>query len=71
MAIFDKKEKQPERFTEKSVQNIGMIETRVVLDNETGVNYIFALNMMNGGITVTPLLDQTGEVYIENIDDER
>ncbi|MBP3855650.1 MAG: xylan 1,4-beta-xylosidase [Ruminiclostridium sp.] len=48
-----------------------MIETRVVLDNETGVNYIFALNMMNGGITVTPLLDQTGEVYIENIDDER
>ena len=65
MGIFDKKEKAPERFTEKAVQNIGLIETRVVRDNETGVNYIFAANGMNGGVSVTPLLDDSGDVYIE------
>ena len=64
MDIFEKKEKQPERFTEKAVQNIGTIETRIVRDNETGVNYIFAAGM-GGGISVTPLLDDTGDIYIE------
>ncbi len=65
MGLFEAKEKQPDRFTEKAVQNIGMIETRIVRDNETGVNYIFAVNNANGGVSVTPLLDDTGEVYVE------
>ncbi len=65
MGIFDNKEKQPERFTEKSVQSFGLVETRIIRDNETGVNYIIATNTVNGGVSVTPLLDDTGDIYIE------
>lgn len=65
MGIFDKKEKMPDRFTEKAVQSFGLIETRIVRDNETGVNYILATNSVNGGVSVTPLLDDTGDVYVE------
>ena len=65
MGIFEEKEKAPDRFTEKAVQNFGLVETRIVRDNETGVNYIIATNSVNGGVSVTPLLDDTGDVYIE------
>lgn len=65
MALFEKKEPQPERFTRKSVHKVGMNEISIMRDNETGVNYIFARDYINGGFSVTPLLDDTGKVYIE------
>ena len=69
MSTTNGRDTVPARFTEKTAQNIGIAEVRVVRDNETGANYIIAVDTAKGGISVTPLLDQTGEVFIDNIDD--
>ena len=65
MGLFDKSEKAPERFTKKSVHRAGSYEVSIVRDNETGVNYMFTTNIGTGGVSVSPLLDDTGDVYIE------
>ena len=70
MSTTNGRDTVPARFTERTAQNIGTVEVRVVRDNETGVNYIIAVDTAKGVISVTPLLDQTGEVFIDNIDDD-
>ena len=65
MGFFDGAEKKPQRFTEICAQSVGMVEARIVRDNETGVNYIFGVNMASGGVSVTALLDSSGNVYVD------
>lgn len=65
MGLFGNGEDTEKRFTEIAAQNIGLIESRIMRDNLTGVNYIFATNMTSGGVSVTPLLDDTGGIFVD------
>lgn len=44
------------RFYIKEEQTIGTVEIKIIVDSETGINYL----MTNTG--VTPLLDEAGQV---------
>ena len=57
------KEKSEKRFVVKSSQssNCGMI--MILVDKKTGVNYLFIAGA--GGSSITPLLDQDGNVIID------
>ena len=38
---------------------------RIIIDNETGVNYLCSIDTANGGISgITPLLDSNGNVVV-------
>ncbi len=63
----NKKEKKKERFVTKSEQGIGLGFIEVIVDTETGVNYL-----CTGGATpesIIPLLDKDGKVVIDDISD--
>ncbi|WP_221929790.1 DUF6440 family protein, partial [Enterococcus faecalis] len=50
------------RFVEKESESLTLLGYKIVVDTVTGVNY---LETPKGGIT--PLLDETGKVYIDKI----
>jgi hypothetical protein len=52
-----------ERFKVKSEQVFGMGSIQIVVDLETGVNYIVNVNM--SGNSMTPLLDSKGKVVVD------
>lgn len=63
-----KKEKKKNRFVIKNEQGLGLGFIYVVVDTETGVNYLCA-----GGVapeSITPLLDKEGKVVVDNISEE-
>ena len=56
--------KKPDRFVIKENQGLGAGMLYVVVDTQTGVNYLAV-----GGLTpsyITPLLDANGNVVIDN-----
>lgn len=67
MGLFDKSEKKPDRFQEKCSQGFGLGAISVMVDTETGVNYIFTQASMNGEFTITPLLGPDGKVVVDEI----
>lgn len=62
----NKKESKKERFVVKEEQLLGICGfLSVIVDSETGVNYIVT---GNGDSThITPLLDKDGKVMIDDI----
>lgn len=61
----EKKEKKQKRFIIKEEQGFGLGFLSVIVDSETGVNYIIT---GSGSAThITPLLDKDGKVMIDDI----
>ena len=50
MGLFSKEEKAPDRFREKCSQGYALGAISVMVDTETGVNYIFSYMAMDGGL---------------------
>lgn len=67
MGFFDKTEKKPDRFKEKCSQGYQLGCISVMVDTETGVNYIFGYTGMDGGVTITPLIGADGKVVVDEI----
>ena len=67
MGLFSKEEKKPDRFREKCVQGYGLGAISVMVDTETGVNYIMGYGTMEGGFMITPLLGADGKVVVDEI----
>ena len=62
----DKKEEKDKRFYVKSVDNVSSLGTMTILvDRHTGVNYLHS--WVGTGSGMTPLLDQNGNVVIDEI----
>ena len=52
-----------DRFNIKDRENLGLItDARVIVDKETGVNYLFVACGSGGGLT--PLLDSDGKPIV-------
>lgn len=63
--------KEQERFVTAYQENTFGVETRVLVDRITGVNYLFArFGGGSGGAGLTPLLDPEGKPIITTISDE-
>ena len=65
-------EKKEKRFIIKSATNLefgSLMTIRVVVDKETGVNYMLVSGDGLGGVqpVVTPLLGQDGKVIIDKL----
>lgn len=59
-----KKEKKPKRF--EKVYSQGSVE--ILVDRETGVNYLFCQSGYSGGLTV--LLDKDGKPVVTTIENK-
>ncbi len=57
-----KKEKKPSRFKEIHTENRFGIQTKILVDQETGVNYLWHTEGYGGGLT--PLLNADGTPVI-------
>ena len=55
--------KKEKRFKVKAEETFGMGAIQIVVDTETGVNYLLTVGMAVSGIT--PLLDKNGNVVID------
>ena len=62
--MFEKKNSY-NRFEVKRVGEKNPIETYILTDKETGVQYLYTWGGAGGGLT--PLLDKNGEVIVKNI----
>lgn len=63
--MFGREKKESTRFYIKSVENIPKLgRMTVIVDRETGVNYIHS--WVGTGSGITPLLDANGEVVVDN-----
>ncbi|MDU4882931.1 DUF6440 family protein [uncultured Clostridium sp.] len=62
--MFEKKNSY-NRFEVKRVGEKNPIETYILTDKKTGVQYLYAWGGAGGGLT--PLLDKNGEVIVKNI----
>ena len=58
-----RKVKKEKRFKVKAEETFGMGAIQIVVDTETGVNYLLTVGMAVSGIT--PLLDKNGNVVID------
>lgn len=61
----EKREKKQKRFVIKEEQSLGFEAIYVLVDNETGVNYLMTVGTGQSG--VTPLLDSDGKVIIDKV----
>ncbi|MDN5710648.1 MAG: DUF6440 family protein [Planococcus sp. (in: firmicutes)] len=62
--MFGKNDEEQQRFYIKSSENVPSLGRYVVLvDRETGVNYL--QSWVGGGSGITPLLDRNGQVVVE------
>ncbi|OPJ58305.1 DUF6440 family protein [Clostridium oryzae] len=52
------------RFKIEHKENIGMSGFKIIVDQETGVNYLLSWNGYAGGIT--PLLDREGKPIVSS-----
>lgn len=55
-------EKKKKRFVSKDSQSIGPDAIQIIVDTETGVNYLCVFGQGGG---VTPLLDENGKVIVD------
>lgn len=60
--------KKDQRFIEQYNQHTLTQETKILVDRETGVNYLFHQSGYAGGLT--PLLDREGKPIITAVYDE-
>lgn len=68
MALELGKPKKQKRFIKASEESLGFgSTTQILIDSETGVNYIFHVNGYAGGLT--PLLDANGKPIVSSIYD--
>ena len=70
MGLFDKKEKEQGKFISKGVQNFGMVNVEIIMDRETGANYVVAQTLNGSGVSITPRLDDVGNPMIDEIEEE-
>lgn len=65
MSMFNKnKDTNNNRFVVKHTEDISEVGRLIILiDQETGVNYL--QSWVGGGSSITPLLDERGEVVID------
>jgi len=55
-----------ERFKVKEEYTLGLGSIQIIVDTETGVNYIINVGLTNNGIT--PLLNEKGKVVIDKVE---
>ncbi len=55
-------EKKKKRFISKDAQTLGLDAVQIIVDTETGVNY---LNILGQGGGITPLLDENGKIIVD------
>lgn len=55
-------EKKKKRFISKEAQSLGFDAVQVIVDTETGVNY---LRVFGQGGGITPLLDENGKIIVD------
>lgn len=65
--MFKDKNKKEKRFEEKLVENYQLGLIYILVDRQTGVNYLHVWN--NQGSALTPLLDENGKVVVDPIDE--
>ncbi len=69
MGLFDKKEKEPDRFIRKNSQNISFglsyADISVIVDTKTGMNYLMTCSA-EGGVNVVPLLGADGKPVVDD-----
>lgn len=65
--MFEKKEKKKKRFIVKEEQGLGFGTIRIIVDTDTGVNYLCTVETAMTGLT--PLLDKNGNVVIDDINE--
>ncbi len=56
-----------DRFAEVYSQGIANVE-KIIVDKETGVNYLLASHNMSAGCGMTVLVDQNGKPIVTSID---
>ena len=59
------KEKKPKRFIIKEEQAMGLGAVRILIDTQTGVNYLNTIGEASAGLT--PLLDENGKVIVSPV----
>ena len=62
--MFEKKNNY-DRFDVKRVGEKNPIETYIITDKETGIQYLYAWGGAGGGLT--PLLDKNGKIMVRNM----
>ncbi|QDH22087.1 MULTISPECIES: DUF6440 family protein [Saccharibacillus] len=58
------------RFYEKSTDylpDLGVTKITILVDRETGVNYVYTWSVPNSSGGLTPLLDANGNVVVDEI----
>lgn len=63
--LREKKDDRKKRFTVKEEQSYGLGYISVVVDSETGVNYMLVGS--GSSINITPLLDKNGKIIVDDI----
>ncbi|MCR4796807.1 MULTISPECIES: DUF6440 family protein [Ruminococcus] len=63
------KEKKTKRFIVTEEQAIGMGGLRILVDTQTGVNYLNTASEIYAGLT--PLLDENGKVIVTPVSDTK
>lgn len=61
------KKKKKKRFIVKEDQSSGFSSIRIIVDTDTGVNYLCTVETAMTGLT--PLLDKNGNVVIDDINE--
>lgn len=62
--MFGNNKNKTNRFIIKSVETVPKFgQIRILVDRETGVNYLHS--WVGGGSSITPLLDENGEVIVD------
>ncbi len=59
------KEKKPKRFIVREEQALGLSGIRILIDTQTGVNYLNTIGETCSGLT--PLLDENGNFVISPV----
>ncbi len=59
-----------ERFIETYSQGVTNVR-KIIVDTQTGVNYLLASTNMTSGVGMAPLLDKDGKPVITTIVDEK
>ena len=68
--MFEKKEMEQGKFISKGVQSFGMVNIEIIMDRETGANYVVAQTLNGSAVSITPRLDDVGSPLIDDIEEE-
>lgn len=64
--MFGKNEKNKRFTVTYSCHDKGLSGCKIIVDNETGVNYLYSWDGYSGGLTV--LLNENGEPVVTKVD---